>query len=88
MDKTEFQANYVSLPELSIKPFVKYGVGVRKSWGERFTGFFQTYITNGGRNGVGLQLGLRWMLGKTPAQKGLNGPVPELKKTEIKVGRK
>ena len=88
MDKTEFQANYVSLPELSIKPFVKYGVGVRKSWGERFTGFFQTYITNGGRNGVGLQLGLRWMLGKTPAKKGLNGPVPELKKTEIKVGRK
>ena len=87
MDKTQFQANYVSLPELSVKPFVKYGVGVRKSWGERFTGFFQTYFTNGGRNGVGLQLGLRFMLGKTQ-KKSLNGPVPELKKTVIKVGRK
>ena len=87
MDKTQFQANYVSLPELSVKPFVKYGVGVRKSWGERFTGFFQTYFTNGGRNGVGLQLGLRFMLGKSP-KKTLNGPVPELKKTVIKVGRK
>ena len=87
MDKTQFQANYVSLPELSVKPFVKYGVGVRKSWGERFTGFFQTYFTNGGRNGVGLQLGLRFMLGKSP-KKTLNSPVPELKKTVIKVGRK
>ena len=29
-----------------------------------FTGFFQTYLTNGGRNGVGLQAGLRWAIGK------------------------
>ena len=42
MDRTHFQANNVALPNLSIDPFVKYGVGVRKSWGERFTGFFQT----------------------------------------------
>ena len=63
MDKTHYHANDVSLPELSVKPYVKYGVGVRKSWGERFTGFFQTFITNGGRNGVGLQLGFRWALG-------------------------
>ena len=64
MDRTHFQANNVALPNLSIDPFVKYGVGVRKSWGERYTGFFQTYITNGGRNGVGLQAGFRWTLGK------------------------
>ena len=64
MDKTRFMANEVYLPELSIKPFVKYGVGLRKSWGERFTGYLQTYITNGGRNGVGLQAGFNWALGK------------------------
>ena len=51
MDDTKFRANNVSLPEMSVKPFVKYGVGVRKTWGERFVGYFQTYITNGGRNG-------------------------------------
>ena len=64
MDKTQFTANDVSLPSLSVKPYVKYGVGVRKSFGERLSGFFQTYITNGGRNGVGLQLGFRCLLGK------------------------
>ncbi|MCD7740225.1 MAG: hypothetical protein LUH11_02630 [Candidatus Gastranaerophilales bacterium] len=60
IDSTKFKANDVSLPELSIKPFVKYGVGLRRIWGERFAGYFQSYITNGGRNGVGLQFGLRW----------------------------
>ncbi len=64
MDDTKFKANDVSLPELSVKPFVKYGAGVRKTWGERFTGFFQTYVTNGGRNGVGLQAGFTWTLGR------------------------
>ena len=64
MDKTDFNANEASLPDMSVKPFVKYGVGVRKSWGERFTGFAQTYVTNGGRNGVGIQAGLRWTIGK------------------------
>ena len=84
MDRTHFKANDVSLPNLSVDPFVKYGVGVRKSWGERFTGFFQTYITNGGRNGVGLQAGFRWTLGKSePKQQKANGEIPELPKTQI-----
>lgn len=65
MDQTRFKANDVTLPDLSIKPFVKYGIGIRKTWGDRFVGYFQTYLTNGGRNGVGLQLGFRWTLGKT-----------------------
>ena len=64
MDKTHYKANDVSLPELSVKPYVKYGVGVRKTWGERFTGFLQTFLTHGGRNGVGIQIGFRWSLGK------------------------
>ena len=66
MDRTQFMANNVSLPSLSVDPYVKYGVGVRKTWGERLVGYFQTYLTNGGRNGVGLQCGFRWTLGKEP----------------------
>ena len=65
IDETKFKANNVSMPEMSVKPYVKYGIGIRKIWGERFTGFFQTYITNGGRNGVGLSAGLTWAIGKS-----------------------
>ena len=64
MDKTKFKANDISLPDLSVKPYVRYGVGVRKTWGERFTGFLQAFVTNGGRNGVGLQGGFSWSIGK------------------------
>lgn len=60
MDDTKFKASDVSLPELSVKPYVLYGLGVQKRWGERFTGFFQTFVSNGGRNGVDFLLGLRW----------------------------
>ncbi len=63
MDKTDVQASDVTLPSLSIKPFAKYGIGVRKTWGERVTGFFQTFFTSGGRDGVGLQGGIRIALG-------------------------
>ena len=83
MDRTHFTANDVSLPNLSIDPFVKYGVGVRKSWGERFTGFLQAYVTNGGRNGVGLQCGFRWALGKVKSNPiKASGSIPELPKAQ------
>ena len=87
MDRTHFQANDVALPNLSINPFVKYGVGVRKTWGERFTGHFQTYITSGGRNGVGLSAGFRWAIGKKGTGE-INGKTPELKPTKISLNNR
>ena len=64
MDKTDFTAQDVSLPDMSVKPYVQYGVGIQKRYGERFTGFGQALIRNGGRNGVMLSVGFRWLLGK------------------------
>ena len=64
MDKTHFKANDVALPNMSVKPYFQYGVGIQKRWGDRFTGFFQAMVRNGGRNGVALSLGFRWALGK------------------------
>lgn len=66
MDKTDFTAANVDLPDMSVKPYIQYGVGLQKRWGERFTGFFQTMFRNGGRNGVALSAGFRWALGKDP----------------------
>ncbi len=61
-DKTDFMASDATLPELSVKPFFKYGLGLRKLSGERFVGYGQTYVTSGGRNGVGFQFGGRWTI--------------------------
>ena len=59
LDNSRFQANDVYIPELSVKPFVQYGAGIQKRWGERLTGFFETMIRNGGRNGIALMMGFR-----------------------------
>ena len=64
MDKTHFHANDVALPQMSVKPYFQYGVGIQKRWGERFTGFLQAMVRNGGRNGIALSAGFRWALGK------------------------
>lgn len=63
MDDTKFRANDVTLPELSVKPYAKYGVGIRKAWDEGYAGYVQTYITDGGRKGVGFQAGFTWEFG-------------------------
>ncbi len=62
LDNSRFQANDVYLPELSVKPFVQYGAGVQKRWGERLTGFLEAMIRNGGRNGIALMFGLRFSI--------------------------
>lgn len=59
IDHAKFQANDVYLPDISVEPFVQYGAGVQKRYGERVTGFFETLIRNGGRSGIALLFGLR-----------------------------
>lgn len=59
IDHTKFQADEVYLSDLSVKPYVQYGVGVQKRWKDRATCFIESMIRNGGRNGIALALGLR-----------------------------
>lgn len=63
MDKTKFYANEVALTQLSVKPYIEYGAGIQKRYGDRFTGFGQAMLRNGGRNGIAFTLGFRWALG-------------------------
>lgn len=64
MDAQKFYANNVQLPMMSISPYVEYGVGLQRKWGDRFTGFGQAMARGGGRNGVALLFGFRWAVGK------------------------
>ena len=64
LDKSKVSANDVRLPEMSIKPYVQYGVGVQKRFKDRYMAFGQAMIQNGGRNGISLTAGFRWAIGK------------------------
>ena len=59
---SKVMANDVVLPEMSIKPYVQYGIGVQKKFKDRFQGFLQAMVQNGGRNGVSLSAGFRWAI--------------------------
>ena len=57
-------ANGIVLPEMSMKPYAEYGVGVQKRWADKYTAFGQAMVRSGGRNGVALTFGFRWNIGK------------------------
>ena len=61
-DKTKFRANSVELPQFSVKPFIKYGIGIREAWADRWNGYLQTYFTSGGVRNVGVQAGISYAL--------------------------
>ena len=64
IDKTHFSIPDVTIQDMSIDPYVEYGLGLQRRWGERFTGYGQAMIRNGGRNGVMLSFGFKWLIGK------------------------
>ena len=64
LNETKFTANNVRLPEMSIKPYVEYGIGLQKRWNDKRSGFLQAMLRNGGRNGIALSFGFKWTLGK------------------------
>jgi len=90
MDETKFYANDVNLPAMSVDPYIQYGVGLQKRWGERFTGFGQVMFRNGGRTGVALNAGFRFAIGKEASNidKNLNSSTVPMKKTKIAVSAK
>ena len=49
---------------MTIDPYVEYGVGVKRLWKDKFTGFLQAMVHSGGRSGVALSFGFKWALGK------------------------
>ena len=62
LDKQDVRANDVRLPEMSIDPYVQYGLGIQKRFKDKFMAFGQALVSNGSRNGVSLSFGLRWFI--------------------------
>ena len=59
MNDSNFSANDVSIGEISIKPYVQYGAGIQKSTENNFSGYLQTTLRQGGREGIILSIGIR-----------------------------
>lgn len=63
MNDSEFTANMATLPDLSIKPYVQYGLGIQKTINDNFTAYGQVLLRHGGRNGIAANAGLRYIFG-------------------------
>lgn len=87
LNETKFTANDVRLPEMSIKPYVEYGIGLQKRWNDKRSGFLQAMLRNGGRNGIALSFGFKWTLGKDkkPIERVQNGTKHVLKAPALPV---
>ena len=68
IDKTNYYADTVKLPEMSIDPYVEYGLGIQKRWEDKYSGYAQATVRGGGRRGVSLLFGFRYMMGKILAR--------------------
>ena len=78
LDESKVSANDVRLPEMSIKPYVQYGIGVQKRFKDRYMAFGQAMIQNGGRNGISLTAGFRWAIGRDKEKEKVSQPQPKL----------
>ena len=63
MNDSEFTANMATLPDLSMKPYFQYGLGIQKTINDNFTAYGQVLLRHGGRNGIAANAGLRYIFG-------------------------
>ncbi len=78
-DQVGGRAGNVNLASIDMKHgYIQYGVGVTKTWKDRLSSYFQILLRNGGRTGVGFQLGLQYLF-------GMKNPVHVKNNTKTKV---
>lgn len=60
MSETSYHAQGYKLPGVRVEPYAEYGIGVQKTWHDRYTIYGQATGRNGGRDGVEVSAGMRW----------------------------
>ena len=68
MNDSQFTANMATLPNLSMKPYVQYGLGIQKTINDNFTAYGQVLLRHGGRYGIAANAGLRYIFGHESKQ--------------------
>ncbi len=64
MNESKVYANNTALPEMSIKPYVEYGLGIQKLFKDNYSAYAQAMVRNGGRKGIAFTFGFRWNIGR------------------------
>lgn len=55
-------AGHVQLHDIRMRHgYIQYGIGATKTWKERFNSYVQLVFRNGGRTGIGVQLGAQYL---------------------------
>ena len=58
-DQVGGRAGNIDLPNVSMRHgYIQYGFGATKTWKDKISSYIQIVFRNGGRTGVGFQLGL------------------------------
>ena len=61
-DQIVGRAGNVNLSNIEMRHgYLQYGLGVTKTWKDRFNSYFQLTFRNGGRTGIGFQLGAQYL---------------------------
>ncbi len=56
----DIKADNIALPELSVDPYAEYKLGFTKQGKDNMSGYAEAFATTGGRQGYGIQAGLKW----------------------------
>ena len=83
MNETNVKANGVNLPNMHTKPYVEYGIGIQKHMSDKFSGYAQAMVRNGGRTGIAFTAGFRWALGDEPKSRSVDAS-PVQRKESVK----
>ena len=74
-DNLTARAGNVNLHHIEMKHgYIQYGFGATKTWKDRLNSFFQITFRNGGRTGVGFQLGFQYLCDWYKPGRKIQGP--------------
>lgn len=81
-DQVGGKAGNVALDNVKMRHgYIQYGIGATKTWKDRLSSYIQVTLRNGGRTGVGFQLGLNYLFDwYNPHKKSQITSAPQTKK--------